>query len=152
MNHASKTPSFRPHKLALAVALALGGPSAWAANFYVGVGADPGDSDPATLDCSNSSNGTCTLSAAIRAANQAGGSNTITLNTDVIVNGVMKRLIDSNITLQSNSVTCDFAICGISGSDTYRPLFIKSGTVTIRNLNLTHGKAHVASKSSCPVF
>ena len=62
--------------------------------------------------------------------------NTITLTTDVTVTGVMKRLIDSNVTLQSDTTTRT-----ISGGNSYRPLFVKSGTVTINNLNLDNGRA-----------
>ena len=58
--------------------------------------------------------------------------NTITLKTDVILTGVMKRLINSNVTLQSDPGQT----YTISGKNLYRPLFVKSGTVTIRNLKL----------------
>ncbi|HOB62594.1 MAG TPA: IPTL-CTERM sorting domain-containing protein [Candidatus Competibacteraceae bacterium] len=139
-----RTPhSFTPHRLATAVVLALSGPSALAADFYVGANSDPGDSDPASLDCSNASNTTCTLSAAIYAANQASGSDTIFLTTDVTLTGIMQRLIDSDMTLDGQGHT-------IEGGDPnsplifqnhYRPFFVKSGTVTIKNMTLHDGVA-----------
>jgi len=118
----SPAPYFAPHKLALAVVLALGGECAYAANFDVTVATDNGLGDAAG-----------TLSKAIFDANTAGGDDTITLTTDVTMTGVMKRLINSNITLQSDStprtVSC--------GNNTYRPLFIKSGTVTLKNFTVS---------------
>ncbi|HQD57480.1 MAG TPA: IPTL-CTERM sorting domain-containing protein [Candidatus Competibacteraceae bacterium] len=129
-----KTPhSFTPHRLAAAVVLALSGPSALAADFYVGANSDPGDSDPASLDCSNASNTTCTLSAAIYAANQASGSDTIFLTTDVTLTGIMLRLIDSDMTLDGQGHTID--------GGGFRPLFVKSGTVTIKNMVISNGLA-----------
>lgn len=77
-----------------------------------------------------------TLSWAILQANTNAGTDSITLNTDVTITGVMKRLINSDLSLQSDST-----VRSISGGDTYRPLFVKSGTVTIKDLNLTNGKA-----------
>ncbi|CAK0773081.1 exported hypothetical protein [Gammaproteobacteria bacterium] len=127
---------FTPHKLALAVSLALAGPSAWAVDYYVGKNTDNGLGNTAVPDCANASNTTCQLSDAILAANTTGGSNTITLTTDVTITGVMKRLINSDITLQSDGTTRI-----ISGGGAFRPLFIKSGPVTIKNLNLSNGKA-----------
>ncbi|MEI8167403.1 MAG: hypothetical protein WCG26_13560, partial [Chloroflexales bacterium] len=73
-------------------------------------------------------------------------SNTITLKTDVTLTGVMKRLIDSSLTLTSDSTTRT-----INGGDKYRPLFIKSGTVTLKSLKLTKGRAQGSDgKSSGP--
>ncbi|HQD57481.1 MAG TPA: IPTL-CTERM sorting domain-containing protein [Candidatus Competibacteraceae bacterium] len=133
-----RTPhSFAPHRLATAVVLALSGPSALAADFYVGANSDPGDSDPASLDCSNASNTTCTLSAAIYAANQASGSDTIFLTTDVTLTGIMQRLIDSDMTLDGQGHTID--------GGGFRPLFVKSGTVTIKNMTISNGLAQGGS-------
>jgi len=133
-----RTPhSFAPHRLATAVVLALSGPSALAADFYVGANSDPGDSDPASLDCSNASNTTCTLSAAIYAANQASGGDTIFLTTDVTLTGIMQRLIDSDMTLDGQGHTID--------GGGFRPLFVKSGTVTIKNMTISNGLAQGGS-------
>ncbi|HPY42245.1 MAG TPA: hypothetical protein PLM98_17090, partial [Thiolinea sp.] len=117
------------HLLALAVSTGLGlGGTVQAANFDVTVMQDQGDgTDPTN---------TGTLSWAIRQANATAGTDTITLKTDVVVQGVMKSLIDSDLTLQN-----DGSPRSISGSNTYRPLFIKSGTVKIKNLTLKDGKA-----------
>ncbi|CAK0758166.1 exported hypothetical protein [Gammaproteobacteria bacterium] len=132
------TPRFTPHKLALAMAVALAGKYAYAAvDCQVSVATDDG-----TGDITN------TLSWAIKTANTdvvatnghpGGGctNNTITLMSDVTITGVMKRLIDSNLTLQSDTGKT----YTISGNSTYRPLFIKSGTVTLKNLTLQKGKA-----------
>ncbi|MGX9727480.1 MAG: hypothetical protein ACTFAK_09225 [Candidatus Electronema sp. VV] len=54
----------------------------------------------------------------------------------------MKRLIDGtpsgggDLTIQSDSTRRS-----ISGGDQFRPLFVKSGTVTIQNVDLINGKA-----------
>lgn len=136
-----------PHPLALAIALALDGPAAQAAiDCTVSVASDNGLGDTAN-----------TLSWAIVKANNGtspndpypnghpgGGcnNNTITLTTDVTVTGVMKRLIDSNVTLTSDA-TCRT----ISGNNAYRPLFVKSGTVTLQKLNLANGLAQGGASS-----
>lgn len=140
-------PAHAPRRLALAIALALGGPAARAAiDCTVSVPTDDG-----TGDIANS------LSWAIVTANNGtapndpypnghpgGGctNNTIRLATDVTVTGVMKRLIDSDVTLTSDGTTRT-----LSGGNTYRPLFIKSGTVTIQNLTLANGRALGGSTS-----
>ncbi|MFZ1387716.1 MAG: Ig-like domain-containing protein [Thiolinea sp.] len=117
------------HLLALAVSTGLGLSGAvQAANFDVTVANDAGDG----TDSAN----TGTLSWAIRQANATAGADTITLKTDVSIQGVMKSLIDSDLTLQN-----DGNPRSISGNNTYRPLFIKSGTVIIKNLTLKEGKA-----------
>ncbi|CAK0779412.1 exported hypothetical protein [Gammaproteobacteria bacterium] len=100
--------------------------------------------DDGTGDTSN------TLSWAIKIANgnsvaysghPGGGckNNLITLTTSVKMTGVMKRLIDSNLTLQSDPGTSSQQ--SINGDKKYRPLFVKSGTVTIKNLILMKGLA-----------
>ncbi|MBB1127395.1 hypothetical protein HUK38_14380, partial [Thiospirillum jenense] len=146
----------RRHKLAIAIALALGSSHVLAA--------DPVDCN-VTIESDNGLGDIAyTLSWAIKTANNAetpttvytgahpGGGckkNIITLSTDVTIAGVMKRLINSSVTIQGNKTiwtppaTCTTPPCSstISGGDTYRPLFIKSGTVTIENVNFDSGKA-----------
>lgn len=79
-----------------------------------------------------------TLSWAIAQANTTPGDDTIILDTDVISDGVMTRLIDSNVTIQSADSNNRHYI---NGNATYRPLFIKSGTVTLQNINIDNGLA-----------
>ncbi len=93
--------------------------------FPVTIGNDPGHGLTAN-----------TLSWAILQANTNPGPDTIELQTDVTVTGVMKRLIDSDVTLSSDNTRRS-----ISGNNQYRPLFIKSGNVTIQNLNIENGSA-----------
>ena len=85
---------------------------------------------------------TSTLSWAILQANTAAGSDLITLNTDVTLTGVMKRLIDSDVVIQSDGTQRT-----ISGANNYRPLFIKSGTVEINNLRIINGRAQGGATS-----
>ncbi len=96
-----------------------------AADFSVTVSSDDG-----------TGNTSGTLSHAIREANNSPGDDTITLATNVTLSGVMKRLIDSSITIQHDGTRRN-----ISGNDQFRPLFIKSGTVTIQGINITDGYA-----------
>ena len=77
-----------------------------------------------------------TLSWAIKESNAIPGDDIITLATDVTMTGVMKRLIDSNMTIQSNGTRRT-----ISGNDQFRPLFIKSGQVVLQNFDMTNGLA-----------
>ena len=58
------------------------------------------------------------------------------MNSDVTITGVMKRLIDSNTTLQSDATRRS-----IDGNNQFRPLFIKSGQVTIQDLDIQNGLA-----------
>jgi len=131
----------RRGRLALAIALALSGTAARAAlDCAVTVRADDGTGGTAgTLSWAimTANHGT-TPNAPYPSGHPGGGctGNLIELRTDVTIQGVMKRLIDSDVTLQSDATTRT-----ISGKDSYRPLFVKSGTVTIRNLTLSHGKA-----------
>ncbi len=85
-------------------------------------------------------NFTGTLSWAIQQANSNPGFDTITLESDVFVGDVMKRLIDSDVTIQSDSTRRS-----INGNNYHRPLFIKSGTVTIQNVDIESGKAQGGS-------
>ncbi|MCX7553971.1 hypothetical protein OS175_08775 [Marinicella sp. S1101] len=77
-----------------------------------------------------------TLSWAIKESNALSGDDTITLATDVTITGVMKRLIDSNVTIQSDDTRRS-----ISGNGQYRPLFVKSGTVSIQGVDMINGYA-----------
>ncbi len=75
-----------------------------------------------------------TLSWAIKQANTLAGDDTITLKTHVTIDGVMKTLIDSNITFIGNQAIID-------GNNQYSPFFVKSGRVKFYNLTLKHGQA-----------
>ncbi|WP_320076503.1 DUF4347 domain-containing protein [Planktothrix agardhii] len=75
-----------------------------------------------------------TLSKAILDANKAAGDDTITLQTNVTVKGVMKTLVNSNIDFIGNNHT-------VSGDNAFRPFFVKSGTVNFSNMTVTNSKA-----------
>ncbi len=77
-----------------------------------------------------------TLSKAILDANMNPGADTITLSSNVLLTGVMKRLIDSDVTLQSDDV-----VRIITGAQAYRPLFVKSGNVEIRDIEVIQSRA-----------
>ncbi|MGJ8662277.1 MAG: choice-of-anchor D domain-containing protein [Marinicella sp.] len=116
--------------LSLAIALAL--PSAHAATFNVTETNDDGTG--LTVN---------SLSWAILQANTTVGDDVIELNTDVTITGVMKRLIDSNTTLQSDATRRT-----IDGNNQFRPLFIKSGQVTIQDLDINNGLAEGGSSTN----
>lgn len=122
--------------LAISAALLAGYGSAHAATYPVTVANDPGSFDDASVAAAVSAN-TLTLSQAIRAANLNPGTDIIELHTDVTITGVMKHLINSDLTLQSAAGSTH----SISGGDQFRPLFIKSGTVTLKNLTIRNGLA-----------
>ncbi|MHC0061782.1 beta strand repeat-containing protein [Nostoc sp. UIC 10890] len=84
-----------------------------------------------------------TLSWAILQANQLAGDDTITINSDVRVTGVMKTLVNSNISIVGNnhSISGDANNNGINDDGDVRPLFILSGTVGISDLTITNGRA-----------
>ena len=84
-----------------------------------------------------------TLSYAILQANQLPGDDTISIDTDVLVTGVMKTLVNSNITIVGNnhSLSGDANNNGINDSGDLRPLFILSGSVNISDLSITNGRA-----------
>ncbi|MEH1895466.1 MAG: VCBS domain-containing protein [Nostoc sp.] len=86
---------------------------------------------------------TGTLSYAILQANQLAGDDTITLNNDVRVTGVVKTLVNSNISIVGNnhSLSGDVNNNGINDNGDVRPLFIKSGIVSISGLTITNGRA-----------
>lgn len=129
----------KPTKLAIAIGLALQSPAAWTAVTC----------DVTVADDDGSGETTGTLSWAIKTANNGKGAvyadghpgsgctgDTITLKTDVRITGVMKRLIDSDLTIESDDITRT-----IDGDNTFRPLFVKSGHIVLRNLNLANGLA-----------
>ncbi|WP_445174443.1 hypothetical protein [Microcoleus sp.] len=84
-----------------------------------------------------------TLSYAILQANDLLGNDTITINSDVRVTGVMKTLVDSNISIVGNNhrISGDVNNNGINDNGDVRPLFILSGTVDISDLTITNGRA-----------
>jgi len=111
-----------PLSLAITAALAISNPLS-AAQFNVTQAIDNGD------DTVNGS-----LSWAIRQANVAAGDDTITLTTDVTVQSVMKNLINGNVEIEGNGHT-------VSGNSQFRPFFVLSGTVTLRDLTVSEGLA-----------
>lgn len=127
MNNTKKLKTFKPNLVFSAVlSVTLGfSSSLYAANYPVTVSNDNGLGDTPN-----------TLSWAILQANSQPGTDTITLQTNVLIAGVMKTLINSDLTLQNDGSTRS-----IDGNNLYRPLFIKSGTVTIKNLTLSNGQA-----------
>lgn len=86
---------------------------------------------------------TGTLSYAILQANQLAGDDTITINSDVRFTGVVKTLVNSNITIVGNnhSISGDANNNGINDNGDVRSLFILSGTVGISDLTITNGRA-----------
>ncbi|MGB3266797.1 MAG: DUF4347 domain-containing protein, partial [Microcoleus sp.] len=93
------------------------------ANFNVTVATDDGTGTVAG-----------TLSKAILDANAAADNDTITLQTNVTVTGVMKTLINSNIDFIGNTNS-------VSGGSTFRPFFVKSGTVNFSNMTISQANA-----------
>ncbi|NEU78736.1 enoyl-CoA hydratase-related protein, partial [Nostoc sp. UIC 10630] len=95
----------------------------------------------ATDDGTGSTTGT--LSYAILQANQLAGDDTITINNDVRFTGVVKTLVNSNISIVGNnhSISGDANNNGINDNGDVRPLFILSGTVGISELTITNGRA-----------
>ncbi|MEM1291304.1 MAG: choice-of-anchor D domain-containing protein [Cyanobacteria bacterium P01_H01_bin.162] len=78
----------------------------------------------------------------LNSGNVSGTDDTITLQTNVQIDGVMLTLLNSNIEIIGNGFTID----GDSSTDAdtdgdFRPLFVKSGTVTISNLTIANGLA-----------
>lgn len=112
-------------QVALAIATALALPTVNAATFNVTEANDNGTGLIAN-----------TLSWAILQANTTAGADTIELNTDVAITGVMKRLIDSDTSLQSDATRRT-----IDGNSQFRPLFVKSGQVTIQDVDIDNGLA-----------
>ncbi|MGD1927609.1 MAG: hypothetical protein ACFB12_01765 [Leptolyngbyaceae cyanobacterium] len=78
----------------------------------------------------------------LNSGNASGTDDTITLQTNVQIDGVMTTLLNSNIEIIGNGYTID----GDSSTDAdtdgdFRPLFVKSGTVTLSNLTIANGLA-----------
>ena len=71
-----------------------------------------------------------------------GNDDTIILQTDVQIDGVMTTLLNSNIEIIGNGFTIngDSSIDADTDGD-FRPLFVKSGTVTLSNLTIANGLA-----------
>ena len=90
---------------------------------------------------------TGTLSWAILQANTdpsgpANDDDRIVLQTNVTVTRVMTRLLDSNITITGDDPnTPAIETRSVSGDNRFRPLFVKSGTVSLTNLRLIDGRA-----------
>ena len=78
------------------------------------------------------------LSWAVQQANTQPGPDIITLQTDVTLQGVMKSQVNGDLTVQNES---DTAPKKISGGNQFRPFFVKSGKVTIKNLAITECRA-----------
>ena len=111
-------------KLALSIAAALSlSTQVYAENFEITKTTDNGKGKTPN-----------TLSWAIKEANTLAGDDTITLKTHVTIDGVMKTLIDSNITFIGNQAIID-------GNNQYRPFFVKSGRVKFYNMTITQGQA-----------
>ncbi len=126
-NSKTKFKRYQKTKLSMATAFALSLPLASQAElFNVNEATDDG-----TGLVENS------LSWAILQANSNNEDDVIQLNTDVTITGVMKRLVDSNITIQSDNIIQRT----INGGDQFRPLFIKSGQVIIKDLIVSNGQA-----------
>ncbi|EDN72702.1 secreted protein [Beggiatoa sp. SS] len=93
-------------KLALSIAAALSlSTQVYAENFEITKTTDNGKGKTPN-----------TLSWAIQEANTLAGDDTITFKTHVTIDGVMKTLIDSNITFIGNQAIID-------GNNQYRPFF-----------------------------
>lgn len=100
------------------------------------------------------------LSWAIRQANVNPGPDTIILNTDVAFTGVMKSLIDGTPAAGTHPggdliIRSDATPRTINGGDSgdpsgpfFRPFFVKSGNVIIRDLTISNSRAEGASTSS----
>jgi hypothetical protein len=112
----------RPLALFIVATLSVSSPL-YAENFEVTQATDNGKG--------NTEN---TLSWAIKQANGTPDEDTITLKSDVTMNGVMKTMINSNLTvIGSNKI--------IDGNHKYRPFFVKSGTVKLLNMTIQNAKA-----------
>ena len=114
----------RQTKLALSIAAALSVSSPlYAENFEVIQATDNGKG--------NTEN---TLSWAIKQANSTPDEDTITLKSDVTLNGVMRAMINSHLTVIGSDKIID-------GNHKYRPFFVKSGTVKLVNMTIQNAKA-----------
>lgn len=95
-----------------------------AADFQVTVATDSGDGSVAN-----------SLSWAINQANATPGADTITLGVDVLLTGTMRAMIESDLTLRSDTTRR-----AIDGDNRHRPLFIRSGVVAIESLDIVNGR------------
>ena len=135
-----------PHKrflaYSIAAALSIGG-TAYAKDYPVtesqddGTGQQIGTLSWAILQANTDETGVPIIPPAPNVAD------TITLETNVTITGVMKTLINSDITLQSDNTprTIFGGDPADLDADRFRPLFVKSGNVTIKNLTLDNGLA-----------
>lgn len=149
-NTTPNPPILTPKRLAVAMALAMGSPlvmsltmsSAMAAPVACDVTEEHDDGfgiKPNTLSWAiqTANNGSVALG-----SHPGGGciDNVITLKTDVRLNRVMLRFINSDITIQSQ-ITDPPTLHFISGDAQFRPLFVKSGQVLIKNIGIVDGLA-----------
>ena len=153
MSHAtirSNDPIMMPKRLAVAMAVALGSPGLMPLTMSSAM------ASPVACDVTQASDDGFgikpnTLSWAIQTANNGsvalgshpGGGcidNVITLKTDVMLERVMLRFINSDITIQSE-ITDPPTRHIISGNNQFRPLFVKSGQVLIKNIGIVAGLA-----------
>ena len=70
-----------------------------------------------------------------------GSDDTITLQTDVQIDGVMTTLLNSNIEIIGNGFTIDGDSTDADTDGDFRPLFVKSGEVILSDLTVTNGLA-----------
>ena len=112
--------------LVIGTSIITSSPLIQAATFTVTKANDTGDGTIAN-----------TLSWAINQANISSGIDIIELQTNVTLTGVMKKMLDSDITLRSQAGQN----YSISGNNQFRPLYVQSGNVTIQNLQLVNGLA-----------
>ena len=70
-----------------------------------------------------------------------GRNDTITLQTDVQIDGVMTTLLNSNIKIIGNGFTIDGDSTDEDTDGDFRPLFVKSGEVILSDLTVTNGLA-----------
>ncbi|MBW4660043.1 MAG: DUF4347 domain-containing protein [Drouetiella hepatica Uher 2000/2452] len=75
-----------------------------------------------------------TLSWAIQQANATPEDDTIQLGTDVKLTGFTEPVINSNISIVGNNHT-------VSGENTARPFFVRSGTVSFSNMTIEKGRS-----------
>lgn len=86
-----------------------------------------------------------TLSWAILQANLTAGADVISIDTDVNITGVMKALLNSNITIEGNGKTIDGDVN--DDGEGFRPFFVLSGIVNFNSLTITDGIAQGGSSN-----
>jgi len=82
------------------------------------------------------------LSWAINQANTTPGADTVTLGVDVLLTGTMRAMIESDLTLRSDTTRR-----AIDGDNRHRPLFVRSGVVAIESLDIVNGRARGGDSS-----